>query len=76
MLPSIPVVLVVLAVRRLWPEPAVSGCMLEYPSPIPIAALGWVGVMEASGLLYFGLSMGALVLGVIAYLWRARRSRT
>jgi hypothetical protein len=48
--------------------------MWLYPLPILIALAGWTSVVVASGLAYFGVGLGLLLLGIGAYLWRAKRA--
>jgi hypothetical protein len=45
-----------------------------YPWTSVIAFLGWLYILVASGLAYIAAGFGLLIFGVLAYLWRARRT--
>jgi amino acid transporter len=59
-------------IRRGRPDIARPFRMPFYPVPSIIAFLGWLYILIASGLAYIFAGLALLVLGVAAYLWRAR----
>jgi amino acid transporter len=48
--------------------------MWWYPLPSFVAASGWMFILVTSGVWYVAAGVGLLVVGVVSYLWRARRS--
>lgn len=44
-----------------------------YPLPVVIAFAGWTFILSSSGPIYIAAASGLLIVGVLAYLWRARR---
>ncbi len=43
-----------------------------YPLPVVVALAGWVFILVSSGAAYIGSGFAVLLLGIGAYLWRAR----
>jgi amino acid transporter len=74
MIGALPVLAAVPMLRRRRPEVRLPFRMWLYPVPILIALVGWTSVVVASGLEYFVVGLVLLLLGVGAYLWRAKRS--
>jgi amino acid transporter len=48
--------------------------MWWYPLPSLVAAAGWIFILVTSGVWYIAAGVGLLAVGVVSYLWRARRS--
>ena len=46
-----------------------------YPLTSIIAFLGWLYILVASGWTYIAIGLALLIVGIAAYLWRARRVR-
>jgi amino acid transporter len=44
-----------------------------YPVPALVALAGWIFVLVCSGATYIGTGIAVTGIGVLAYLWRARR---
>ncbi len=61
-------------IRRRRPDIERPFRMPLYPIPSAIAFLGWLYILIASGLLYILAGVVLLILGVTAYMWRARGS--
>ena len=74
MIGALPVLAAVPMLRRRRPEVRLPFRMWLYPVPILIALVGWTSVVVASGLEYFVVGLVLLLLGIGAYLWRAKRS--
>lgn len=47
--------------------------MWLYPAPVIVALGGWLFILVASGLTYVLAGLGLMAIGILAYLWRARR---
>jgi hypothetical protein len=47
--------------------------MWLYPLPIAIALAGWIYIIATSGAIYALAAFSVLILGIVAYLWRARQ---
>lgn len=63
----------VILLRRQRREPADSFRMPLYPLPALIALSGWIYIVATSGARYIGMAAAFLVIGVVAFLVRARR---
>ena len=74
MIGALPVLAAVPMLRRRRPEVRLPFRMWLYPVPILIALAGWTSVVIASGLEYFVAGLVLLLLGIGAYLWRAKRA--
>jgi len=74
MIGALPVLAAVPMLRRRRPEVRLPFRMWLYPVPILIALVGWTSVVVASGLEYFVVGLVLLLLGIGAYLWRAKRA--
>ncbi|MCS6816268.1 MAG: APC family permease [Blastocatellia bacterium] len=66
-------VLAVVMLRRFRPDIVRPFRMWLYPVPVLVAFFGWMYILVSSGLPFILAGMGLLVLGIGAYLWRARR---
>ncbi len=60
-------------IRRNRPDINRPFRMPLYPITSTVALLGWVYILVASGLVYILSGFALLVVGILAYLWRARR---
>ncbi len=49
--------------------------MWLYPLPVLVALGGWIYILIASGLAYILAGLVLMTAGIMAFLWRARRSR-
>ncbi|HEY2017473.1 MAG TPA: amino acid permease [Bryobacteraceae bacterium] len=67
-------VVAVTLIRRNRPDIERPFRMPLYPLTSAVAFLGWLYILVASGLNYILAGIGLLLLGVAAYLWRARRA--
>jgi amino acid transporter len=67
-------VVAVTLIRRNRPDIDRPFRMPLYPVTSIVAFLGWLYILVASGAPYIAAGFGLLVLGVAAYLWRARRA--
>ena len=67
-------ILAVTLIRRGRPDIARPFRMPLYPVPSIIAFLGWLYILIAAGIPYIAAGVALLVVGVAAYLWRARGS--
>ena len=74
MIGALPVLAAVPMLRRRRPEVHLPFRMWLYPVPILIALAGWTSIVAVSGLKYFVVGLMLLLLGVGAYLWRAKRA--
>jgi amino acid transporter len=71
---ALPIIGAVTALRRTRPDIARPFASRAYPLPSVVAAVGWIGILVSSGLMYIAAGLGLLVVGVASYLWRARRA--
>jgi hypothetical protein len=67
-------ILAVTLIRRGRPDIARPFRMPLYPVPSIIAFLGWLYILIAAGIPYIAAGVALLLVGVAAYLWRARGS--
>jgi hypothetical protein len=44
-----------------------------YPVPVLVALSGWIFILLSSGRIYIGAGIAVVLLGIVAYLWRARQ---
>ncbi len=65
-------VVVIRRFRKQIPRPF---SMPLFPLPAVIALAGWIFILWSSGSVYVAAGFGLLILGIAAYLWRARRQR-
>jgi len=65
-------ILAVTLLRRNRPDIARPYCMPLYPVTSIVAFLGWLYILIASGAVYIAAGVGLLIVGVGAYLVRAR----
>jgi amino acid transporter len=72
---SIPTVIAVVALRTRQPNIDQRFRMWLYPLPIAIALAGWIYIIATSGAIYALAAFSVLILGIVAYLWRAREAR-
>ena len=72
MLAAVPMVTAATALRRRRPEKARPFRMWLYPLPSVVALAGWIFVISTSGWRYITTGAMVIVVGVTAYLWRAR----
>jgi amino acid transporter len=70
---ALPIIGAVTALRRNRPDVARPFSSRAYPVPSLVAAAGWIGILVTSGLRYIAAGLVLLVVGIVAYLWRARR---
>ena len=61
-------------VRSRRPELQLPFRMWLYPLPSAIALAGWLAIVAASGPVYVAVAAAIVVLGIGAYLWRAKRT--
>jgi hypothetical protein len=73
MIQSLPVVVALVALRRLRPEFPRPYRMPLYPLPLAVAFGGWIFIVGSSGSTYILLGLAVLLVGVAAYLWWAKR---
>ena len=66
-------VLAVTLIRRYRPDIKRPFKMWGYPLPSVIALGGWTYILATNGLQFILLGVGLMALGVVAYLWQARR---
>jgi amino acid transporter len=66
-------VLAVTLIRRYRPDIKRPFKMWFYPLPSVIALGGWTYILATNGLQFILLGVGLMALGVVAYLWQARR---
>jgi len=67
-------VVAVTLIRRNRPDIERPFHMPLYPITSVIAFLGWLYILIASGVLYILSGFALLAFGVLAYLWRSRRT--
>jgi amino acid transporter len=60
------------AIRRLRKDISRPFSMPLYPAPVLIALAGWIFILASSGVVYVLSGFALLVVGIAAYLWRAR----
>jgi len=65
-------IVAVALIRRNRPDIARPYRMPLYPGTAAVAFLGWTYILVSSGLNYILAGVGLLVLGIGAYLWRAK----
>jgi amino acid transporter len=63
----------VVLLRRNRPDIPRPFSMWLYPVPAVVALGGWLFILVASGLVYVLSGLVLMALGILAYLWRARR---
>ena len=63
----------VVLLRRCRPEIPRPFSMWLYPIPVIVAFGGWLFILVASGLKYVLAGFLLMAVGILAYLWRARR---
>jgi amino acid transporter len=63
----------VVAIRRYRPDIPRPFSMWLYPVPAVVALGGWLFILVASGLVYVLSGLVLMAVGILAYLWRARR---
>jgi amino acid transporter len=63
----------VVLIRRYRPDIARPFSMWLYPIPAVVALAGWLFILIASGLAYVLAGLLLMAVGILAYLWRARR---
>ena len=63
----------VVAIRRNRPDIPRPFSMGLYPLPAVVALGGWLFILVASGLVYVLSGLVLMAVGILAYLWRARR---
>ena len=63
----------VVAIRRYRPDIPRPFSMWLYPFPAVVALGGWLFILVASGLVYVLSGLLLMAVGILAYLWRARR---
>lgn len=68
-------IVAVTLIRRNRPDIARPFAMPLYPATSAVAFLGWLYILIASGAAYILAGFALLVFGILAYLWRARRTR-
>src|SRR5579884_893471 len=68
-------VFAVTLIRRKRPDIERPFKMPLYPATSIVAFLGWFYILVASGWRYIAAGFALLILGIAAYLWRARRAR-
>ena len=73
MIQSLPVVAALVALRRWRPELPRPYRMRLYPLPLVVAFGGWIFIIGGSGPIYILLGLAVLLVGIAAYLWRAKR---
>jgi APA family basic amino acid/polyamine antiporter len=66
-------VLAVTLIRRYRPDIKRPFKMWGYPLPSVIALGGWTYILATNGLQFILLGVGLMALGIVAYLWQARR---
>lgn len=65
-------VIAVILIRRNRPDIRLPFRMWLYPLPVLIAFVGWIYILSTNGWRLFGLGIGLLVVGVVAYLGQAK----
>jgi amino acid transporter len=70
---SIPVVIAVPLLRSRRPDVVRPFQMKLYPLPVVVALAGWLYILSTSGAMYFMIAVAVLLVGITAYLIRARR---
>lgn len=65
-------VFAVVLIRKYRPGIKLPFRMWLYPIPTIIAFFGWIYILSTNGLSLFGLGLGLMALGILAYLWQAR----
>jgi amino acid transporter len=63
----------VVLLRRYRPDIARPFSMWLYPAPAVVALGGWLFILIASGLKYVLAGLLLMAVGILTYLWRARR---
>ena len=63
----------VVLLRRNRPDIPRPFSMSLYPVPAVVALAGWLFILAASGLRYVLAGLILMIVGIVAYLWRARR---
>jgi amino acid transporter len=63
----------VVLLRRCRPDIPRPFSMWLYPIPAVVALVGWLFILVASGLVYVLAGLLLMAVGILAYLWRARR---
>ncbi len=63
----------VVLLRRCRPDIPRPFSMWLYPIPAVVALVGWLFILVASGLVYVLAGLLLITVGILAYLWRARR---
>jgi amino acid transporter len=65
----------VVLIRKVRPDIHRPFCMPLFPVPAVVAFAGWIFILATSGVMYIASGFALLVLGIAAYLVRARRNR-
>lgn len=68
-------VFAVVLIRRNRPDIKLPFRMWLYPLPTVIAFIGWIYILSTNGWRLFGLGIGLMIVGILAYLWQARIKR-
>jgi len=63
----------VVLLRRYRPDIQRPFSMWFYPIPAVVALGGWLFILVATGLMYVLAGLLLMAIGIVAYLWRARR---
>ena len=63
----------VIMIRKYRPDIQRPFSMWLYPVPTIVALGGWLFILIASGLAYILAGLALMAIGVLSYLWRARR---
>ncbi len=63
----------VILIRRVRKHIRRPFSMPLYPVPVLIALAGWIFILVSSGRIYVISGIGVVLLGIVAYLWRARQ---
>jgi amino acid transporter len=63
----------VVLIRRYRADITRPFSMWLYPIPAAVALAGWLFILIASGVVYVVAGLLLTAVGIIAYLWRARR---
>ena len=75
MIAAVPMVPAVTALRRRRPDLPRPFRMWLYPLPSIVAMAGWLFIIATSGWKFIAPGLAVVVIGIAAYLWRARNSR-
>jgi len=63
----------VILIRRVRKDIARPFSMPLYPLPVFVALSGWIFILVSSGRIYVAAGIAVVLLGIVAYLWRARQ---